>query len=144
VGITPKGAGTTYGKRLREYQRRSATILWVGAGLAALIGLVTSSLAEGAPKVLGAVAATLIFLGGGAFAIARIKFEWAATVLERKITDADAKREQGDTATHADAELSNADKTWPKVGEIAYVVEILIVPAAAIVYLVSVWWAVYG
>jgi hypothetical protein len=81
-------------------------ILWVGAGLVGLIGLVTSDLSDGAPKKLSAVVVTLIIVGGGALAFARIKFEWAATQLDRAIQD-------GADASH---DLPPAYRRWPEGG----------------------------
>jgi hypothetical protein len=107
-------------------------ILWVGAGLAGLIGLVTSDLSAGAPKALSAVVASLIILGGGALATARIKFEWAATQLERAIQD----------GAGADDDLPDAQKPWPNTGEVTWLIGLLCVPVAALVYAASVWWAV--
>jgi hypothetical protein len=129
--IAPKNAEQTYAKRLRQYQWRLSMILWVGAGLIALIGLLASNVADGAPKALVAIAATLIILGGGALATARIQFDWAATVLSRAIDDGTA----GTTI------LSGTEEPWPDVGEVAWMAGLVCVPVAAIVYLVAVWWA---
>ena len=131
MGIAPADAASTYAKRLRQYEWRLSMILWVGAGLAALIGLLASGLADGAPKELVAAAATLIVLGGGALATARIQFDWAATRLRRAIDDGTG----GATALAAPLD------EWPRVGEIAWLGGLLCVPAAAAVYLVAVWWA---
>jgi hypothetical protein len=129
--IAPENAELTYAKRLRQYQWRLTMILWVGAGLVALIGLLASNVADGAPRALVGVAATLIILGGGALATARIQFDWAATVLSRAIED----------GTAGQTELSGVEKPWPDAGELAWLAGLLCVPAAAIVYLVAVWWA---
>jgi hypothetical protein len=129
--IAPPGIEGTFGKRLRQYQWRLSMILWVGAGLAALIGLLASGLADGAPKWLVAAAATLIILGGGALAIARIKFDWAATQLSRAIDDGTP------TGTQLPAEFMG----WPAVGEVAWLTGLLCVPVAALVYGAAVWWA---
>ena len=104
----------------------------MGAGLAALIALVTSDLGSGAPKVLGAVAASLIIVGGGALAVARIKFEWAGTKLERAVDD----------GTSAGDPLPADEQAWPKVGEVAWLTGLVCVPLAALVYAAAVWWTV--
>ncbi len=130
--IAPADAASTYAKRLRQYQRRLSTILWVLAGLAALIGLLSTSLADGAPRaILGAVA-SLIVVGGGSLATARIQFDWAATELSRAIEDGAA----------ANAPLPAALADWPKLGEVAWLGGLLCVPAAAIAYLVAMWLAI--
>lgn len=107
-------------------------ILWVGAGLAGLIGLVTSNLSTGAPKALSAVAASLIILGGGALATARIKFEWAATQLDRAIQD----------GAGASDRLPDEYQPWPNTGEVAWVIGLMCVPVAGLVYAAAVWWTV--
>jgi hypothetical protein len=131
MGIAPGNTALTYAGRLRQYDWRLSMILWVGAGLAALIGLLASGLADGAPKELVAAAATLIVLGGGALATARIQFDWAATRLRRAIDDGTA----GTTVLAAPLE------SWPRVGEVAWLGGLLCVPAAAAIYLVAIWWA---
>jgi hypothetical protein len=130
--ITPPNADASYRGRLRQYRRRENTILWVGAGLIGLIGLVTSDLTDGAPAALTASAATLIIVGGAALAWARIKFEWAATQVDRAIEDG---------AKPSDA-LPTTLRTWPEFAELVYYVGILSVPLAGLVYLAAVWWAV--
>jgi hypothetical protein len=131
MGIAPPNVEGTYGKRLRQYQRRGSMILWVGAGLTGLVVLVTSDLGDNAPDWLNATDATLIILGGAALATARIKFEWAATELERAI--ADGKRR--------DTRLSGGFKVWPRVAEVAWLTGLVSVPLAALTYLAAIWWS---
>jgi hypothetical protein len=120
-------------------------ILWVGAGLVGMIGLVTSDLADGAPRAFVPAVGSLIIAGAGSFALARIRFEWAATTLEREIHDADAARDPEDTTSKkADQNLRCDLDEWPKGGEFFYRAEIYLVAVAAIVYLVAVWWAAFS
>ena len=108
-------------------------ILWVGAGLVALIGLETASLTGGAPRWLTALVTTLIIVGGGALAVGRIKFEWAATRLDRAISD---------NAVEETDPLRPEHSRWPASGEIAWLAGLVSVPVAAGLYLIAVWWAV--
>jgi hypothetical protein len=108
-------------------------ILWVGAGLVALIGLETASLTGGSPRWLTALVVTLIVVSGGALAWGRIKFEWAATKLDRAVDD---------QTVEATDQLRAEDAEWPAVGEVAWLVGLLCVPVAGVLYLISVWWAV--
>jgi hypothetical protein len=106
-------------------------VLWVGAGLAGLIGLLTiDRLTADAPKALSAVTGTLIVIGLGLLAVARIKFEWAATQLDRAIQDGEVT---------ADAPLPPELSAWPKGGEIAWLSGLVCVPVAALVWLAAVW-----
>lgn len=130
--IAPAGIGHTHGTRLRQYQRRGSMVLWVGAGLAGLIGLVTSDLSKGAPKALSALVVSLIILGGGALATARIKFEWAATQLDRAIQD----------GADASEDLPAEYQPWPDSGEVAWLIGLICVPVAGLAYTVAVWLAV--
>jgi hypothetical protein len=107
-------------------------ILWVGAGLVGLIALVTSDLTKGAPKWLSAMTASLIIVGGGALAIARIKFEWAATQLERAIQD----------GVDPNQDLADEYQPWPNTGECAWLVGLMCVPVAGLFYAAAAWWAV--
>jgi hypothetical protein len=107
-------------------------ILWVGAGLGGLVLLVTSDLDAGAPKVFNGLIATSVVISGACLAKARVGFEWASTELERKMSD-----------EHIDPEASLADdlKKWPKLAEGCWYGGILADIAAAIIYLVALWWA---
>jgi hypothetical protein len=139
--LQPARVDDTYGGRLRQYKVRLRTTLWAGAGLLGLIPLVTSHLADEAPAVLVAVAATVVVFGGGALAFARVGFEWEATLLERAIEDADdsdAKRAERlpDRFTWLDRSTA-----WPWLAELCYWLELLAVASAAVIYLVAVWWA---
>jgi hypothetical protein len=107
-------------------------ILWVGAGLAGLIGLVTTNLSAGAPKALSAATVSLIILGGAALATARIRFEWQATLLRRAIED----------GTDPGKTLSCTLQPWPNFGEFAWLIGLVCVPVAGLVYAAAVWWAI--
>jgi hypothetical protein len=121
-------------------------VTWVGAGLAALIVLVTSGLATGAPNALTAAATTLILFSAANLALARVQFEWAATVLDRAIQEGAQLRAAGEhppaCAAHPDDTLPSALAGWPKLGEVCWMAGLCIVPAAAAVYLTAVWWVV--
>jgi hypothetical protein len=75
----------THNIRLAKYKRRAHMIVWVGAGLAGLLALCTGDAFDNAPAWLKAVEVTLIILSGSFLALARVKFEWAATLIERSI-----------------------------------------------------------
>jgi hypothetical protein len=133
MGIAPPGAESTYGKRLRQYERRERIILWVGAGLVGLIALVTSDhLSAGAPRWLTAAVATLVIVGAALLATARIRFEWAATLLKRAIEDGEASQNQT---------LTGKQARWPEVAELAYLGGVLVVPTAGALYLAALWCA---
>jgi hypothetical protein len=146
VGIAPKNVARTYGLRLAQYKRRELMVTWVGAGLAALIVLVTSNLATGAPAVLTAAAATVILFSAGSLAVARVQFEWAATVLERAVQEGTQPRAAGEhapaCAAHPDDPLPSSLAGWPRLGEVCWMTGLLLVPAAASVYITAVWWVV--
>jgi hypothetical protein len=132
VGVAPANIGSTYQERLRQYERRERMILWVGAGLVGLIGLVTTNLSAGAPKALSAATVSLIILGGGALATARIRFEWQATLLRRAIED----------GTDPGKRLMCTLQPWPNFAEIAWMIGLVCVPVAGLVYAAAVWWAI--
>jgi hypothetical protein len=108
-------------------------VIWVGAGLGGLIALVTTDLATGAPKIFNGILASSLVMSGGLLAKARVGFEWAATVLERRMKDDDL-----DEATAVPADLAS----WPKLNEFCWTLGLLATVVAAIVYLTAVWFAV--
>lgn len=128
----PAKIETTYGKRLRQYRTRESTIVWVGAGLAGLIGLLASNSSADAPRALTAAVVTLIILGGGALAQARISFQWAATKLDRAIQD-------GAPGTWQQQLPQGKERNWPVGAEVAWNLGRLLVVVAAILYGVAVW-----
>ena len=145
MGIAPADAGRTYIARKRQYERRVTMVTWVGAGLAGLIFLVTSDLTTGAPDWLNGVVASLIVVGIGVLAIARIKFEWAATQLGRALEDGERAAANNtfiEGAAQSDDLLPDDLKQWPRFAEVCWLVGLLSVPAAGIVYLVAVWLAI--
>ena len=130
---TPLEIEPTYGKRLRQYKNRESTIVWVGAGLAGLIGLLASSFADGAPRTLRVLVVVAVILAGGALAQARIKFQWAATTLDRAIQDGGG------------SEISNQDlpegtsRAWPTRAERYWNAGRACVVVAAALYVAAVW-----
>jgi hypothetical protein len=120
-------------------------VTWVGAGLAGLIGLLTSDLTDGAPAWLEGVVATLIVVGIGVLAWARIKFEWCATQLGRALEDGERAAPEHTRiadAANPDDVLPESLRPWPRFAEVCWILGLLCVPAAGIVYLVAVWLAV--
>jgi hypothetical protein len=135
VRLTPPGAGTTFQSRLRQYQRRGSLLLWVGAGLGGLIVLVTSNLDAGAPKVFNGLLTLAVIVSGGSLAEARVGYEWAATQLERKMTD-----EKIDETTQLPTDLAG----WPTFSEACWIIGRNAAMVAALVYVIAVWYAVLG
>ena len=84
------------------------------------------------PKAFGELAGTLIVVGGGALAVARIEFEWAATQLDRAIQN----------GADGAAQLPPEYRPWPKAGEIAWMMGLACVPFAATAYTIAIWWAI--
>lgn len=133
--VKPDVEGQTYLSRIRQYDRREAMILWVGAGLGGLVILVTSSLDSGAPKVFDGLVALLVIISGGSLAMARVEFEWASTKL---------KRDMSDKAIPPTATLAQTDRPWPKQSEFCWNLGRRAAATAAIVYLVAVWYVVFA
>lgn len=127
-------APETYNVRLRKYQRRERMSIWVGAGYAGLIALMTTKIFEqaNAPYWLTAALVTLVVLGGGALGRARVGFEWVATQIERDIEDQVIQK--GDT-------LPNGYQ-WPAQAELFWTVTLVFIFIAAIAMLATVWWPV--
>jgi hypothetical protein len=134
VPIAPASASGNCGARLAQYRKRASTVIWTGAGLAGLIALANTHLADGAPRVFDGALATLIVLAGATLAKARIEFQWATTKLERALAS-------GNGGVKADGALP-ADRAyqWPKSGEIAYLAGVSLTALAGLCYLVAVWW----
>ena len=124
----------TYKTRLRQYKRREQMVIWVGAGLAGLVALCTGDAFNNAPAWLKAIEVTTIIIGGAFFALARVKFEWAATVIERKIHD-------GVSETEA---LKEEDVKWPADAEDCWDASRFCVLLGGLIMAVCFWWPVFG
>jgi purine-cytosine permease-like protein len=125
---------TTYRKRLRQYERRVSMTVWVGAGLAGLLAITTgSAFNSAAPTWLKALEITIIIIGGVFFGLARVKFEWAATQIKRKLADREVK---------GDAELSQEDGKWPRAAEVSWNFSLISLPIAGLGMALCFWWPV--
>jgi hypothetical protein len=130
--LTPRNVEATAKGRARQYERRGGMILWVGAGLGGLIVLVTSSMASGAPRAFDGVVATLVVVSGGSLAWARVNFEWAATMIQRKLDDGDL--EPG-------SELPQESRPWPRFAEFCWKLGRYALGGAALAFVAAVWYA---
>jgi hypothetical protein len=130
--LTPRNVEGTAKGRTRQYERRGAMILWVGAGLGGLIVLVTSSLASEAPRAFGGVVATLVVVSGAALAWARVNFEWAATTVQRKLDDGDLQ---------SGSELPQELRPWPRFAEFCWKLGRYALAGAALAFVAAVWYA---
>jgi len=129
--VTEQTQPETYKSRLRQYQRRGDMIIWVGAGLAGLIGLANTSTFNTAPGFLRALEVTAIVIGAAFFGSARVKFEWEATLIRRKIQD----------GANATSNLP-AENPWPKDAEASWNSAFFCLLAAGLIMLVCFWWQV--
>lgn len=130
--LTPRNVEGTAKGRTRQYERRGAMILWVGAGLGGLIVLVTSSLASGAPRAFGGAVATLVVVSGAALAWARVNFEWAATTVHRKLDDGELQ---------SGSELPQELRPWPRFAEFCWKLGRYALAGAALAFVAAVWYA---
>ncbi len=125
----------TYKTRIRQYERRERLTTWFGAGYLAVTALLTTKVFELAnpPALLTATLITFIVFGGGCLGFARVGFEWAGTLLRRKIEDATVKENDP---------LLSEDNKWPNRVERFWVTSILFLAAAGLVALFCAWWPV--
>jgi len=113
-------------------------IKWVGAGLVAVVTVfaaVEFTRESGVPWYLPAIVPTLVVLGGGFLALARVQFEWAATQLRRKIEDGTSNR---------DDSLPGELQSWPRFAEFCWRMELYLTLASGVALLVLVWWSAVG
>jgi ABC-type phosphate/phosphonate transport system permease subunit len=124
----------TYRKRQRQYERRVDMLTWVGATLAGLIAISTSSAFDSAaPAWLKAVEITLILVCAGFFGRARVNFEWEATRIKRKIEDGEAT---------AEATLAPDMMAWPSEAEESWTLSLSTLIIAGFVMALCFWWPV--
>jgi len=125
----------TYQSRLRQYQRREHMTIWVGAGLAGLIAITTGDAFNEAPAWLKALEVTFILTSGLLLASARVKFEWEATLIERKIKDGVV----GETDF-----LPQEMKEWPQEAEECWLASLSFLSWAGVTMLGCFWWPVFA
>jgi hypothetical protein len=133
------------GAQLRLYERRSHTTIWIGAGLAGLIVLITSSIGdkilEDSPPGFRNIILTLFLISGGALALARANYEYAAARVKNRQwagllpADDDVKLKKTNLPDNLKA---------PKKAAFMYVFSIYAIIGAALTFLVAVWWWWFG
>jgi len=116
--------------RLRQYKRREAMTVWIGAGYAGFIGLLSLDIAAGAPRWLLCIAITLIVVGAGTLAMARVGFEWKATIIERHLEDGTVK----------DTDAYPSDSAWPSQEEGWWTLALSLIILTGAVCLAVFWW----
>jgi hypothetical protein len=129
------------GAQLRFYERRSHTTIWIGAGLAGLIVLITSdvgdSILKDSPPGFRSIILTLLLISGGALALARANYEYAAARVKNRQwagllpEDNDDKLKRTKLPESLEA---------PKKAGFMYVLSIFAIIAAALTFLGAVWW----
>ena len=124
----------TYKTRLRKYKRREQMVIWVGAGLAGLIALCAGDAFDNAPLWLKALEVTVILIGGAFIALTRVKFEWAATVIERKLEDGSITAD----------DLVPEDDKWSPDAEECWSASLFCVLCGGVIMAVCFWWPVFA
>jgi hypothetical protein len=120
-----------YGLRLSQYRRREQLTTWVGAGLGGLIVLTSGFMAfQRPPPLVTAITVTLLVCAGGALALARVQFEYQATVLERRVSAGQVKEDQ---------ELADVDRARPRAANVLWLGSLYLICGAAVSFLVGVW-----
>ena|SRR5215208_2355960 len=130
------------GARLRLYERRSRTTIWIGAGLAGLIVLITSdvgnSILKDGPSGFRSIILTLLLISGGALALARANYEYAASRVKNRQW-ARLLPGEDDVDDLKTTKLPDSLKA-PKKSEFMYQLSIFAIIAAALTFLLAVWW----
>jgi len=120
----------TYGTRLRQYKRREQMAIWVAAGIAGLIALLASGAIPESKMLFKHLLITVIVVAGGTLAMARVKFEWCATQIQRKIDDNSIK----------DTDDLPESEHWPAWAEFNWLISLLAISAGGLLILVAIWW----
>lgn len=122
----------THNIRLGKYKRRAHMVIWVGAGLGGLVALCTGDAFDRAPTWLKAVEVTSVILSGSFLALARVKFEWAATSIERSI--------------EGDENVKNApfQEEWPQDAEECWSASLSCLLLAGVTMVACFWWPVFS
>jgi hypothetical protein len=119
---------TTYGERLDQFKRRERMTVWVSAGLGGLIALMTTGIIADAPALLSSIVTTLIVLGGGSLAMARVKFEWEATKITRRVQDGEIKVSD------------SIEGCWPENAELYWLTALSFIVLLGCLFIFAVWW----
>jgi len=125
---SPRDAAQDPERRSDQLLTRVDRVTWVGAGLGGLLVLITSSLANGAPRIFPRLLVLFVVLGGGALAQARVSFASKAARVRKGVLKESEKQSWGPAGY------------WPNVAEFCYWAGLLLVAAAGICYCAAVWW----
>ena len=119
----------TYRTRLRQYKRREQLAIWVAAGIAGLIALLALGAIPESKMIFKRLVITVIVVAGGTFAMARVKFEWCATQIQRKIDDNLIK----------DTDDLPESERWPALAEFSWLISLWAIFAGGLLILVAIW-----
>ena len=124
---------STYGYRIKTYKRRVHVINWFGAGVGALIMLISGEFFAvlEAPSILKASIPSIILLCGVFLGYARIGYEWEATLLERMVEFQEVKNDELlDAETYA---RSNKPELYWNLARVTFTI-------SGILLVLATWW----
>jgi hypothetical protein len=126
----------TYATRLARLQRRSRQVVAVGVALTAfVVALAAGDSANGiygqVPGWLRATIFTLVAAAGAGLALAYIRYEEEATLIERAIAD------------RADLEAARIGDRWPKHADAFWIGALVCTTLAPLAFLTAAWWAAF-
>jgi hypothetical protein len=127
--------GATYKARLRQYERRERSLLWIGAGLVGFIALAAgdlgAALLRGDPLFIKGSMVTLVIVGGAAVGASRMDFEWHITDIKRALDDGKAKE---------DDQLPPNLRKWPRTAETFRDVSLACLALSGLAFVAGSWW----
>lgn len=125
---TQEATKDTYKSRLRKYKRRVDMAIWYGAGYAGAVGILGLDLLHDGPLFLRRLTLTLILIGVGLLAKARVGFEWEATCIERALEDDSTKRK------------TQFPNDWPRGIETCWLIAVVDLMVVAGLIIVITWY----
>ncbi len=89
--------------------------------------------------ILAALVPTCVLLGALSLALAQVKFEWAADVLDRNVQQGLLKPEDLIESIAGEVRISGE---WPRLADFFYKCELVLASLGAIALVVLIWWPV--
>jgi hypothetical protein len=113
------------------YERREQMTTWIAAGAGAMIAFLAAGALKDRPQLFTQLVFFVAIISGYTIALARVGFEWSATLIKRDIED---------KKVDIDDRLADSMRDWPSSPEHYWMGAIWSLFLGWVIMAVGIWW----